>query len=431
MASTFEISIANRHPHLMLRRFFQYCSVGGCLQMPSTDVRPMDEITAKFKANITRNKLNGCMICRIDVAEGTLSGGKDLCVLLAWKINVGGQCYFLLDLVENQKDLFIWSEDELEKYYRTIARQQVKTTSEGISRTWFLDSKDQQTNFTIHASMSDVREGKITVGVEAGAENGDRKPPRVVQTEDFDWSRWSDDGIGCIGNLIRMNVGCNMTVFVDNAFGEVLLCYAAEHIFEGKSIDAPDKVGPRSRAIIKMESEKTLCACIVYELRRASDPATPLLWGRRVYLVIDTHIAPRNSSKRKAGATLLAVKDSAFPRCDNSISSIHDEIQQYITARQDQPAQWRLDGFDLQIGTVLRLEPHAKMYIKLERARGTEPRDFPAFLCTNDYSVPSRNTMDVIKRENLVKPGHVLVENCTDLELELVCSASGADDEHL
>ncbi|RKP25995.1 hypothetical protein SYNPS1DRAFT_28287 [Syncephalis pseudoplumigaleata] len=396
---TLDVNIKNEHPYLMLQDSTRYCSVGRCEDTSKPKVKPNNDALVKFKTNPARKKLNGCMIYRINMAEGRYDSDNEMYLLLAWKIKASGKAHFLLDLVENQKNLFTWNEDQLKDYYRSIVRQQVKTAGNSISRTWFLDSKDQRTNFTISASMSNVRESKMMVSFEAGTCIGDTKPPRVAQPEKFNWPLWSSDDTARRSSYAWSLFGSSMTLYMENGCEDILLNNSIWHTFEGNGhVVVPEKIGAGGHAAIKMKSERTLCAgthtCIVYELMRTSDPATPLLWGRRVYLVIDAYIAPHDTSKRQASVTLLAVKDNVFPRSNCSIKDAHGDMLHHHMVRVGQPIQWRLDDLTIRMDAMLRLEPHAKMYIKLKQVNDTIFGIAPPFLCTNDYrSVGNRQRL--------------------------------------
>ncbi|RKP27261.1 hypothetical protein SYNPS1DRAFT_27077 [Syncephalis pseudoplumigaleata] len=427
--TTLDINIENKHPHLMLRRFTRHCSVGECTQTPAFDVRPMASTVAKFRTHASRTKCNGCMIYRINVANGPHPNTKDLYVLLAWKINVGGKAHFLLDLVENQKNVFNWNEEQLKKYYRNFVREQLRSAGNSISRTWSLDNNDKM-SFTISASMTSTRLGTMDVTIEHG-KHGDKIPPHHVVNERFGFAKWDgEDNEPQSANSKRSFLGSSLAVMLENETDEIELRNGEPKIFEGKQCtEVLPIVAPRSNTIIKLKSDKIMFArtsgCIIYELVRAENQNTPLLWGRRVFLAVDVLIIPHDPQERKAAITLLTVKDNVFPHSTNSIADAHEEVLEHCMVSVGCPAQWRMNELNLRMRMAFHLAPHAKLRIKLEQIHRADSRDMPPFLSTDEYSVPSRDAANAIKdyfgSKVPAERGYVLVDNnCKGMTIESV-----------
>jgi hypothetical protein len=165
--TSLDLNIENRHPHLALNDYIRYCRLGKCSALPKPfAVKPDQNVTFSFKANASRMQLIGSMIYRIDKLKGPSPNTKHLYLLLAWQIKIGGDCYFMLDLVESIKDAFNWKESHLKELYNTYIHKEFEETGTTLTRVWSLNNEDETTWFKVSVSMTDTRFGVMNVIIE-------------------------------------------------------------------------------------------------------------------------------------------------------------------------------------------------------------------------------------------------------------------------
>jgi hypothetical protein len=144
----------------------------------------------------------------------------------------------------------------------------------------------------------------------------------------------------------------------------------------------------RERDWVTIRSSKVLFGrikgCLLYEIVKHEDHQTPLIWGSRIFLVIDVSISPHQIDERKVAVKLISVKSNEFKVTKKDVKDLYKNVLRHFMHDSDQDSQWNLEKLGLNLEVYFDRKAQAELYVHLSRAEEL-PKDIPVFHSYGDF----------------------------------------------
>jgi hypothetical protein len=124
--------------------------------------------------------------------------------------------------------------------------------------------------------------------------------------------------------------------------------------------------------------------CLLYEIAKESDHQAPLIWGSRVFMVINLSINPHQVEERKVAVKLISVKSHKFKGTKEEVKDLHKKVLCHFMHNCGQNSQWNLEKLGLNLNVNFDREAQAVLYVYLSRSN-VIPDDTPIFYSYGDF----------------------------------------------
>jgi hypothetical protein len=175
--TTLDVNISNQHPHIKLENFARHCHTGRCTKPQAFKVLPQESISFQFIADTLGLRIDGCCIYGITPYNRPPTTVNRIYLLLAWSIQLNGECKATLNLVETHKGQDL-SGGLLQHHYTNKIVPNFESSENMLTRTW--DLADSDTRFTVNLSLNNAASGVMNVEIIPAEERPSTDRPHFV-----------------------------------------------------------------------------------------------------------------------------------------------------------------------------------------------------------------------------------------------------------
>ncbi|KAI8052126.1 hypothetical protein BDF22DRAFT_690085 [Syncephalis plumigaleata] len=424
--TTLDVHIDNRHPHIKLQNFARYCHTGRCTEPQAFRVLPQESRSFQFIADTLGLRIDGCCVYGITPYNRPATTINRIYLLLAWSIQLNGECKTTLNLVETYKGQDLTG-SLLQHHYISKIVPSFESSENMLTRSW--DLIDPDTRFTVNLSLNNAASGVMKVEIIHDGEKSSIDRPHFVGLDYFKdvIFKDTDELEGLDASKDRFGLTSSISVHIDNNCESLALIHCETYSISGKLKENENRAiyyGAQSRHRFKNGTPLgRTSGVLVYELIHDAENAPAILWGYRVFLAVDFLVTSHNAVARTVSITLLAVRDVRFPNSDRDpLLRAHEKVLSHHMVTFGKSSVWDLHDLNLKIWADFKRSPHAKLYLRLEKARFRNHHAIPLFLPTNENSQVSSGARNAIKQyitSNTEADGINVVEIADDLKVKL------------
>jgi hypothetical protein len=124
--------------------------------------------------------------------------------------------------------------------------------------------------------------------------------------------------------------------------------------------------------------------CLLYEIVKHNNHQAPLIWGSRVFLMIDVSIVPLLVNERKVAVKLVSVKSRAFIGAKEEIKALHENVLCHFMHTYGQSSQWDIERLGLALQVSFDREVKAKLIVHLSHVVALL-KEMPIFYSYGDF----------------------------------------------